>query len=593
VSETRKIAAILVSDVVGYSRLAGADEDRTLARLRALRSDLIDPTISVHHGRIVKRTGDGSVIEFRSVVDAMRCAIEVQHAMVERNAGVALDKRIEFRIGIHLGDVVEEADGDLMGDGVNIAARLESIAESGAICLSEDAYRQVKGRLDLAVRDLGPTQLKNIAEPIRVYSLEVGKPAHPKPAPAPSPEKSAAPRLSMVVLPFANIGGDPSHEHFVDGVTESLTTDLSRIRGSFVIGRNTAFTYKGKPVDLKQIGRELNVRYVLEGSVQRGGNRMRVNVQLIDAETGNHLWAERFDKPLADLFDMQDEIVARLAGALNAQLVAAEARRAEQAPNPDSMDLHFQGLAWLNKGATPDIVAHARSFFDRALTADPDNVDALIGSARADQLEGAFFFVADRAAAFATAEAKLTKALSAVPQHARAHFYLGIVEIFTKRAAEGIAECEHALALDRNLAFAHAYIGLGKVFLGRAEETEAHIAEALRLSPRDTMANVWMTIAGVAKRHLGVWEEAVAWFRGAIEANRNIPQSHFELAVALTQLGRLDGARSAVKSGLMLDPNYSIARARAFWTPESADPKYLAELERILEGLRKAGVPEE
>ena len=228
-SETRKIAAILVSDVVGYSQLAGADEDRTLARLRALRSDLIDPTISVHHGRIVKRTGDGSVIEFRSVVDAVRCALEVQHAMVERNAGVALDKRIEFRIGIHLGDVVEEADGDLMGDGVNIAARLESNCEPGAICLSEDAYRQVKGRLDLPVVDLGPKQLKNIADPIRAYALEVNKVTEPKSALVPAPEKSAPPRLSIVVLPFVNLGGDASQEYFVDGVTESLTTDLSRI----------------------------------------------------------------------------------------------------------------------------------------------------------------------------------------------------------------------------------------------------------------------------------------------------------------------------------------------------------------------------
>ena len=592
-SETRKLAAILVSDVVGYSRLAGADEDRILARLRALRSDLIDPTISVHHGRIVKRTGDGSVIEFRSVVDAVRCALEVQHAMVERNAGVAPDKRIEFRIGIHLGDVVEESDGDLMGDGVNIAARLEGVCEPGAICLSEDAYRQVRGRLDLAVSDLGPTQLKNIAEPIRVYSLDVGAPAHAKPTPTPTPEKSAPPRLSMVVLPFANIGGDPEQEHFVDGVTESLTTDLSRIRGSFVIGRNTAFTYKGKHVDLKQIGSELNVRYVLEGSVQRGGNRMRVNVQLIDAESGNHLWAERFDKPLADLFDMQDEIVARLAGALNTELVAAEARRAEQAPNPDSMDLYFQGLAWFYKGLTPDNMAQARSFFDRALAADPDNVEALVGSARVDQVEGVFLFVTDRAAASAAAEAKLTKALSAAPDHARGHMQLGFVDIYTERAAEGIAKCEHALALDRNLAYAYAYIGVGKIFIGRGEETESHIAEALRLSPRDTMAYVWLTIAGSAKRHLGIWEEAVAWFRRAIEANRNFPQPHFELAASLTQLGRLDDARSAVRAGLALDPNFSISRARAFFTAESRDPKYLARTEHLLEGLRKAGLPEE
>ncbi len=591
--ETRKVAAILVADVVGYSRLAGADEDRTLSRLRGLRSDLTDPAIAAHHGRIVKRTGDGFLIEFRSVVDAVRCAIEVQSGLIERNAGVPEDRRIQFRIGVHLGDVVEEADSDLMGDGVNIAARLESIAKPGAICLSEQAYWQVKGRLDLAVTDLGPMQLKNIAEPIRVYSLDVGAPAQAKPAPVPTPEKSAAPRLSIVVLPFANIGGDAEQEHFVDGVTESLTTDLSRIRGSFVIGRNTAFTYKGKPADLKQIGRELNVRYVLEGSVQRGGNRMRVNVQLIDAETGNHLWAERFDKPLADLFDMQDEIVARLAGALNAQLAAAEARRAEQAPNPDSMDLYFQGLAWFNRGITPDIVAQARSFFDRALAADPDNVDALIGSATADIRAGIFLFVADPKAAFAAAEAKLTKALSSVPDHARGHMWLGFADILTKRAAQGIAECEHALALDRNLAHAHSGIGWGKIFIGRAEETEAHIAEALRLSPRDTWAYAWMTHVGAAKSHVGSYEQAVAWFRRAIEANRNFPHTYFHLAAALAQLGRLDEAHSAVKAGLALNPAFAIFRAHAAWTAMSADPTYLAQLEPIFDGLRKAGVPEQ
>jgi TolB-like protein len=306
----------------------------------------------------------------------------------------------------------------------------------------------------------------------------------------------------MVVLPFANIGGGPEQEPFVDGVTESLTTDLSRIRGAVVIARNTAFTYKGKPLDVKTIGRELNVRYVLEGSVQRGGNRMRVNVQLIDAETGNHLWAERFDNPLADLFDMQDEIVARLANALNAQLAAAEARRAEQAPNPDSIDLYFQGLAWFNKGVTHDNLGRARSFFDRALTADPDNVEALVGLARADALEGASFFVTDPMAAFVAAEARLTKALSSVPDHARGHMLLGYVHICTKRAAEGIIECDHSLELDRNLASAHSIIGFGKIFIGRAEEAEAHVSEALRLSPRDTMAYRCMTNAGVAKLHL-------------------------------------------------------------------------------------------
>jgi TolB-like protein/class 3 adenylate cyclase len=382
--ETRKLAAILVSDVVGYSRLAGADEDRILARLRTLRSDLIDPTIAVHHGRIVKRTGDGGIVEFRSVVDAVRCAIEVQNGLIERNAGLPPERRIEFRVGIHVGDVVKESDGDLMGDGVNIAARLQSIAQPGAICLSEQAYWQAKQRLDLRVNDLGATQLKNIAQPIRVYSLEVGQTGTGQRAPAPG--KSSPPHLSIVVLPFANLGGDPEQDYFVDGVTESLTTDLSRMSGMLVIGRNTAFTYKNRPVDAKQIGRELNVRYVLEGSVQRAGNRMRVNVQLVDAESGNHLWADRFDKPVADLFDMQDEIVARLANALNTQLVFAEARRAERAPKPDSMDLYFQGMSVYNKGLTPSYLSEARKLFGRALVLDPGNVDAIVGAALADSM---------------------------------------------------------------------------------------------------------------------------------------------------------------------------------------------------------------
>jgi TolB-like protein/class 3 adenylate cyclase len=591
-AETRKLAAIMAVDVVGFSRLTGADEDRTLARLRALRSDLVDPTISVHGGRVIKRTGDGALVEFRSVVDAVRCAIEVQTAMVERNAGLPQDRQIVFRIGVHLGDVVEESDGDLMGAGVNIAARLEGVAEPGAICLSEDAFRQVKGRLDLPVADLGPTQLKNIAEPIRVYSLEVGAPAKAKLAAGPAPEKSAPPRLSIVVLPFANMGGDHEQEHFVDGVTESLTTDLSRIRGAYVVARNTAFTYKGKPLDVKTVGRELNVRYVLEGSVQRGGNRMRVNVQLIDAEAGNHLWAERFDKPLADLFEMQDEIVARLAGALNAQLVAAEARRAETAPNPDSTDLYFQGLAWFNKGWTPDNLAQARSFFDRALLADRDNVDALVGSARADAVNASVAFVTDPAAAFAAAEAKLAKALSSVPDHAGGHQVLGVVEIYTQRAAEGIAECEHALALDRNLAHAHATIGLGKMLVGRAQETEAHIVEALRLSPRDTMAYIWMTYAGAAKNLVEGYVFAIPWLQRAIEANRNFAVPHFFLAAAFAQLGRLAEARSAAKAGFAGNPSFTILRARVTYSATSDDPTYLAQLESILDGMRNAGVPE-
>jgi TolB-like protein/class 3 adenylate cyclase len=585
----RRLAAILAADVVGYSRLMGEDEAGTARAVREHR-EASRPIVAGSGGRIVKTTGDGLLVEFPSVVAAVECAIAIQKLMVERNADTPDAKKIVYRIGVNLGDVLIEGD-DILGEGVNIAARLESLCEPGGVMISGAAYEHTRGRIDTVFLDLGEKDLKNIARPVRVYALRASQDAAPIPIPT-AVNRQGPQRLSMVVLPFANIGGDPEQEHFVDGVTESLTTDLSRIRGAVVIARNTAFTYKGKPLNVKMIGPDLNVRYVLEGSVQRSGNRMRVNVQLIDAETGNHLWAERFDKPLADLFDMQDEIVARLANALNTQLVAAEARRAEQAPTPDSMDLYFQGMTWFNKGLTPHNVAQARSFFDRALTADSDNVDALVGSGRAEALEAVNFFVTDPMAAFAAAEAKLTKVLASVPDHAHGHMWLGLVEILTKRPAQGIAECEHALELDRNLANAHSAIGLGKIFVGRAEETEAHIAEALRLSPRDTLIYVWMTHASTAKLHLRSFEQTIAWCLRAIEANRNYPRAHFELAAALARLGRIDEAQSAVKAGLALNPTYTISRARALRMAWSDDPTYLGQLEPILEGLRKAGVPE-
>ena len=422
--ETRKLVAILAADVVGYSRLAGSDEDRTLARLRALRSDLIDPTIAVHNGRVVKRTGDGIIVEFRSVVDAVRCAVEVQNGVVERNTGLPPERRIDFRIGIHLGDVVEESDGDLMGDGVNIAARLEGIAKPGAICLSEDAYRQVKSRLDLAVSDLGLTKLKNIAEPVRVYSLEIGRPALVQTAkldtqkqlttfvllgtglfalvviaggiwyflggsrifsfassPMATPE---AAHLSIVVLPFTNLSNDPSQDYFADGITENLTTDLSRIRDSFVIARNTAFTFKGKNIPIKEISKELGVRYVLEGSVQRDQNHVRVNAQLIDGKTGAHLWADRFEEDVADVFKLQDQVVARLANTLGSELVKAEAVKSTHSGNPDAIDLTMRGWAILNQlqlSTDKDSLAKALGLFEQALKLDPNNVDALVGAA--------------------------------------------------------------------------------------------------------------------------------------------------------------------------------------------------------------------
>jgi TolB-like protein/tetratricopeptide (TPR) repeat protein len=394
------------------------------------------------------------------------------------------------------------------------------------------------------------------------------------------------------VLPFANIGGDPEQEYFVDGVTESLTTDLSRINGAFVIARNTAFTFKGKAVDVKKLGRELNVRYVLEGSVQRVGNRLRVNVQLVDAETGNHLWAERFDKPVADLFDMQDEIVSRLANALDAQLIDAEARRAERSSHSDAMDFVFQGRGWWNKGLIPHHMIQARGFFEKALAHDPGNVEAMVGLARVDTSLGAAFMTDDYSARFAAAETTAIKALSLAPNHAWAHLVLGNVQMNTRRAAEGIAECEQALALDRNLASAHAYIGLAKYVLGRGAETEPHINEAFRLSPRDTMAHRWLVWVGLAKAQLGADAEAVVWLRRGLDANRNYSVAHFALAAVLAGRGELDEARAAVQAGLALDPSFTIRRYRDVTVGWSDNPTHLAGRERISDGLLIAGVPE-
>jgi TolB-like protein/class 3 adenylate cyclase/Tfp pilus assembly protein PilF len=588
-AENRRLAAIMAVDVVGYSRLMGEDEAGTAQAVREHR-DAARPVVAGLGGRIVKTMGDGLLLEFPSVIAAVECAVAIQTLMVERNADVPEAKRVVYRIGVNLGDVLIEGD-DILGEGVNIAVRLEAICEPGGVLVSSAAHDHVRGKIDAEFVDLGEKSLKNIARPARAYAVRTNHASTAPASPAAAPARQGPPRLSIVVLPFPNLGGDAEQDYFADGVTENLTTDLSRIRGSFVIGRNTAFTYKGKAVDLKQIGRELNVRYVLEGSVRRGGDRMRVNVQLIDAESGHHLWAERFDKPLADLFDMQDEIVARLAVALNAQLVDAEAQRAEKVASPDAIDFYFQGLAWLNKGFHPDTLAKALGFFDSALSLDPDNADVLIGSARADSYT-ASVLGADIASAFSSAEAKLTKALSLVPDHARAHVSLGVVYIFTKRAAQGVAECEHALALDRNLAHAHSLIGMGKTLIGRPEETEAHIREAMRLSPRDPMAYLWLHWGGLAKICLGLWDQAVECDRRSVEANRNFWVAHILLAAALARLDRWDEARACVKSGLALNPGMSVARARALWTSFSDHPAYLATLEPVFEVLPKAGLPE-
>jgi adenylate cyclase len=628
VSETRKLAAILVSDVAGYSRLAGADEDRILARLRALRSDLIDPTISVHHGRIVKRTGDGSVIEFRSVVDAVRCALEVQHTMVERNAGVPPDKRIEFRIGIHLGDVVEEADGDLMGDGVNIAARLEGIAEPGAICLSEDAYRQVSGRLDMAVTDLGPTQLKNIERPIRVYSLQVGVPAQAKPAteakpepkkrsmllpliagivvvaggtwyflaenrnrPAPvaatAPAPAEAAHLSLVVLPFTNLSGDPAQDYFADGVTENLTTDLARIRDSFVIARNTAFTFKGKAADAREIGKELGVRYVLEGSVQRDQNRVRVNAQLIDAETGAHLWAERFEEDVADLFKLQDEVVARLANSLGTELVKAEARGDRRIANLDAFDLTMRGLA-LNfeflRRPTRETNNAMRALYEHALAINPDEAGALTGDATTylfDKING-------WASADVDFDAKILgqadRSIAIGPNDPEPYniksLYLSYV---LHRTEEGLRAANAGLALNPGSALLYHASAVAKNQLGMYAEAKSDVLRAIQLSPRDPNLGVWQSTLTASDIGLGHFDDAIDDSHRAIDAGYRTFPVYSNLAAACAMSNRIDDARAAVAEALKLNPKYSVKLMSERYHKPPA----------ILEALRKAGAPEE
>jgi TolB-like protein len=398
------------------------------------------------------------------------------------------------------------------------------------------------------------------------------------------------PHLSIVVLPFANLGGDPKQEYFADGVTDSLTTDLSRIGGAFVIGRSTAFTYKGKAGDVRRIGRELNVRYVLEGSVQRGGKRLRVNVQLLEAETASHIWAERFDKPVADLFDMQDEIVSRLANALGQELAGAEARRAERATNPDSMDHYFVGLAIAHKGHTAAILDQACLHFDGALELDPENVDALVARAWIDLAFVGSWLSDERRDRLLSAEAYIDKALKVRPDSATAHCALGALRMYGKRAAQGIAECQRALAIDRNFAAAHGYIGMAKILAGRNEETEAHILEALRISPRDSNAWAWMLYVGMAKFRLGRDAEALAWLNRSIEFNPNSPATQFCLAAALAHLDRVEEAREAARACMGINPSFTIARFRS--QTFSDNPIYLAGRERMYEGLRKAGMPE-
>jgi adenylate cyclase len=592
---TRRLAAILAADVAGYSRLMGADEEGTHARLRSHRRELVAPKIGEHSGRVVKNTGDGMLAEFPSVVDAVRCAAELQRAMIDREAGTPEDHRIRFRIGINLGDVIVEED-DIFGDGVNVAARLEALAEPGGVCISRMVRDQIRDKLPYAFEDLGEQSVKNIARPVRVYALRAGALAPAPPAPAAPPiSQPVAPRLSIVVLPFANLGNDSEQQYFADGITEDLTTDLSRIAGVFVISRNTAFTYRDKPIHTKQIGRELGVRYVLEGSIRRSGNHVRVNAQLIDAETDAHAWAERFTGDVGDLLALQDEITSRLANTLGIELTAAEAARPTE--HPDALDYILRGRAAALRPASRENYAEQISLFERALALDPQSVE---GQSRlAITLAGRVTNgVTESAAAdLARAEGLVDQALAASPRYAFAHQTKATVLRAQNRCEEAIPEYETALALNRNMVYAIIGLGWCKVYAGSLDEAIPLAEQAIRLSPRDPGIGWWYGQIGIVHLLQSRTDEAIVWLERARTAIPAVPAHHSRLASAYALKGDIERAATELAEARRLagDDQYSsLARLKAFPGLWSGSPKTRALYEATyFAGLRKAGMPEE
>jgi len=585
----RRLTAILAMDVVGYSRLTSMDEEGTHVRLKGHLRAVIDPKISEHRGHVVKNTGDGLLAEFNSVVDAVRCALDVQHGMAERNAGMPPEKRMEFRIGINVGDVIIDG-GDIFGDGVNVAVRLEGIAEPGGICVSARVQEYVQRQLDIDFEDAGEQQLKNIAQLVRVYRLRVRNVDISSTASLTAPPRGrrGQPRLSIVVLPFANLGGTKGLDDFVDAITENLATDLSRLPDFFVVACKTALAYKGKAVDTRQIGRELGVRYVLEGSVQSGTDRLRVNAQLIDAESGAHLWAERFDKPHMDLFDMQDEITARLARAMDLQLVAAETRRVErERPTElDSIDLEQRGHAVFFQKLSVSGAREARGIFEEALRADDTNVDALMGLVETHMWEVNSYMSDARAEQVRLAEAAVSKALELTPNSARTHFERAFVLMALRAPELALREIELAISLDRGLPHVHVRAGWIKIFLGRAEEAEGHVTEAMRISPRDPLLGLWYTTFGLADLHLGRLDKAVDRLRKAIALAPNHEIAYFYLAAALALQGRKKEAEEVCTIGRRLAPNFRIGKCRAEVQSDNA-----VFLKRDEFSLNRFGIP--
>jgi len=636
---TRRLAAILAADVAAYSRLIGMDEGGTLQALKAIRAELIDPTITAHNGRLVKTTGDGLLVEFGSVVDALQCATEVQASMAERNTNVSNDKRIEFRIGINVGDVVVE-DGDIFGDGVNVAARLEALAEPGGICVSARVQEDAAGKLDISFRDLGEQQLRNITRPVRAYAIgaaalpirsnrrrihttgliaaacilavagtgattwwvwpRLSAPATTAQAlptatpPAAGVETKPAPRLSIVVLPFANLSNDPEQQYFADGITDDRTTDLSRLRNVLVISRSTAFTYKGKDVDAKQIGRELGVRYVLEGSVRRSGNQVRVNAQLIDVATNTHLWAERFDHDIGDLFAIQNEITSRIANTLGWELVGAETARSTE--RPDALDYILRARAVMGGGGPRENTEKAIDLLEHALALDPRSVEAQSRLANAFWSRATMKDPGSAAADLQRVEELLAKALATSPGDPYAHFIKGRLLRFTRRCEEAIPEFEIALASDRNNPYAVVELSMCKYLTGGPDQEAIALTEqAIRLSPRDP--NIWWryTWIGFVDLLQSRIDEAIAWLEKGRSAQPKAPPPHYFLAAAYGFKGERERARAELAEAIKLtgsDRYSSVARSRAngdLYTPALRD-----RWETVyFPGIRAAGLPEE
>jgi adenylate cyclase len=577
----RRLAAIFAADVAGYSRLIGADEEGTLERLKAHRRELIDPKIAEHQGRIVKTTGDGLLVEFASPVKAVRCAIEVQRGMVGRNAEVSPQRRIEFRIGINLGDVIVE-EGDIYGDGVNVAARLEGIAEPGAVYISRAVRDFVRDQAELVLEDLGERPLKNIAEPVRVFRIA-------SPDRAAGPQQAAGPAVpdkpSIAVLPFANMSGDAEQEYFSDGITEDLITDLSKVSGLFVIARNSSFVYKARSAKVQEIGRDLGVRFVLEGSIRKAGNRVRITAQLIDTGSGGHLWAERFDRDLTDIFATQDEVVEKIVGALAVTLTQGEQRRLHRrgTDNVEAYEAWLRARESLSR-STRESVAQARALYRRAVEIDPGFAAPHAGLALAAVSNYVSDWAPDPLEALNEAERWARRAVELDDQDPLSHMALGNVALWRRDHARALAEFRRMIDLDPNFAQGYGATGLALMYAGRAAEALEQFAMSMRLDPH--YPTILLHFLAQANFSLGRYEVAAEQLLERIARTPGTDSSRMLLAACYGHLGRVEDARAVWAELLKVNPNFSLTqRARVLPYKEPAD------FQRIAEGLAKAGLP--